>query len=305
MWYSVIPKTDQEMSKAPLHAAIPGISYPKFMHDFGVSPMYTVILDLPMSLNPINLIRGKPIIDFDASVPSRFGIFPRHNPAMIRWFTSEACFIFHTAATWDEYDLRFSDRNEPTAVCILACRYKGAGALRSMGSSITTSLGEDKGSASDGQLYYYRFSSSDNSQNSPTHEFGLSAIPFEMPNISPLCSQTKPRFVYGCSSKESMFGAKTGEPMRIDYLVKIDTHALIMRGLDRNTRRSETVDERQIQDILLSKNMDDPIKVFQPPTGWRAQEPSIGSRDGSGHTPSLGPGPQLVRPFLLPQQDQS
>lgn len=269
------------MSNAPLHASIPGIAYPKFMHDFGVSPTHTVILDLPMSLDPTNLIRGKPIIDFDANVPSRFGIFPRYNPSKIRWFISEPCFIFHTAGTWDEYDRGFSDKPEATAVGMLACRYTGAGALRSMGSSISTNSVENKGLTSDGQLYYYQFSLSDNSRNSPTHAFGLSAIPFEMPNISPLCSQTKPRFVYGCSSTDSMFSAKTGEPMKIDCVVKIDTQALILRGLDRKTRHSETVDDRHILDILLSGNTDDPIKVFQPPTGWRAQEPCFVPRGNS------------------------
>nr|WDW19271.1 putative carotenoid oxygenase [Penicillium meliponae] len=279
VWYSVIPKTDKEQSRAPLHASVPGISSPKFMHDFGVSPTHTVILDLPMSLDPTNLLRGKPIIDFNAHAPSRFGIFPRYNSFLVRWFESDPCFIFHTAATWDEYDSAVSDASEVMGVSMLACRYTGAGALQSMGSRIGPRLEEDKGSPDDGQLYYYQFSLSDNNRSFPIHEFGLSVIPFEMPNISPLCSETAPRFVYGCSSTDKMFGAKTGEPMKIDCLVKIDVQVLIKRGLDRKDKRTGIIDERQIQDILSSGDLEDPIKVFQPPAGWCAQEPCFVPRE--------------------------
>ncbi|KAF3356118.1 hypothetical protein VdG1_00233 [Verticillium dahliae VDG1] len=69
---------------SPINRPIPGISSPKMMHDFGVSLAHTVILDLPLSLDPMNLLRGTPSVSYDSTARSRFGVFPRHNPDLIK-----------------------------------------------------------------------------------------------------------------------------------------------------------------------------------------------------------------------------
>lgn len=54
----------------------------------------------------------------------RFGVFPRHNPELIRWYNLErSCLIFHTANTWTDEDPQKASIF--TAVNLLACRMSG------------------------------------------------------------------------------------------------------------------------------------------------------------------------------------
>jgi carotenoid cleavage dioxygenase-like enzyme len=87
--------------KRIINAAVPGVSSAKMMHDFGVSAHHTVIMDLPLSLDPTNLLGGAPPVSYDPSQPSRFGVFPRHSPQSVKWFETDAACIFHTANSWD------------------------------------------------------------------------------------------------------------------------------------------------------------------------------------------------------------
>jgi carotenoid cleavage dioxygenase-like enzyme len=119
-----------------LNVTVPGVSSPKLMHDFGVSASHTVILDLPLSLDPLNLLRGKPIVCYDPSQPSRFGVFPRRSPEKVVWFEDDPCVIFHTASTWDEYD----DHGEVAAVCMLACRMTSPAVVYSAGNLPTPAV---------------------------------------------------------------------------------------------------------------------------------------------------------------------
>ncbi|KAI7131616.1 carotenoid oxygenase, partial [Hortaea werneckii] len=87
--------------KKMLNRAVSGVYGAKMMHDFGVSRSHTVIMDLPLSLDPMNQLKGLPPVAYDSSKPSRFGVFPRWNPENVTWFETDACCIFHTANTWD------------------------------------------------------------------------------------------------------------------------------------------------------------------------------------------------------------
>lgn len=106
-----------------LNAPVPGIHGAKMMHDFGVSLTQTVIMDLPLSLDPMNQLTGKPPVAYDSSRPSRFGVFPRRQPEQVRWFETDASCIFHTANTWDDVD-KMTGR--PNSVNMLACRLTSA-----------------------------------------------------------------------------------------------------------------------------------------------------------------------------------
>ncbi|OCK76936.1 carotenoid oxygenase [Lepidopterella palustris CBS 459.81] len=132
--YSVIPPVHQSRSKDTriskiLNLPIPGVSGGKMMHDFGVSRNHTVIMDLPLSLDPFNLLKNNPVVSFDPSKPSRFGIFPRHDPSKARWFETSACCIFHTASSWDTEDFEGNTLN----VNLLACRLTSASLIFSAG----------------------------------------------------------------------------------------------------------------------------------------------------------------------------
>lgn len=132
--YSLIPTKEKDQitslarTEPILNAPVPGCSGGKLMHDFGVSRHHSVILDLPLSLTPLNLALNKPAVCYEPEKPSRFGVFPRHRPEQVRWFETDGCCIFHTANTWDEYD-----SNGVSAVNMLACRLTSASLVFSAG----------------------------------------------------------------------------------------------------------------------------------------------------------------------------
>jgi carotenoid cleavage dioxygenase-like enzyme len=121
VYCSVIPPLGSRNLRL-LNIPVPGVSGGKMMHDFGVSLAHTVILDLPLTLSPLNLLAGSPIVAYEPERPSRFGVFPRHVPRDVRWFETHGCCIFHTANTWDEYD------TDGTAIAVnmLVCRLTSA-----------------------------------------------------------------------------------------------------------------------------------------------------------------------------------
>lgn len=132
--YSVLPAAGSSAEKSTsqsklLNILVPKVSGGKMMHDFGVSRDHSIILDLPLSLDPLNLLKCRPVVSFDTSKPSRFGVFPRRDPSAVRWFETAACCIFHTANSWDEKD----SSGRTTAVNMLACRLTSAALVFSAG----------------------------------------------------------------------------------------------------------------------------------------------------------------------------
>ncbi|KAK4943951.1 hypothetical protein LTR66_014554, partial [Elasticomyces elasticus] len=121
---SATTPTSAASTKLPniINKSVPGVTSAKMMHDFGVSGQHTVIMDLPLSLDPINLVKNKPVVAYDGDGRSHFGVFPRRDPQAVRWFETSACCIFHTANTWDEYGAA----GNVTAVNMLACRLTSA-----------------------------------------------------------------------------------------------------------------------------------------------------------------------------------
>lgn len=125
--YTILPQTlHTSMATQPqqklLNAPVPGIGGGKMMHDFGVSLSHTVILDLPLTLDPMNQLKGRPPLTYDTGKPSRFGVFPRWSPNLVTWFETDAACIFHTANTWDDVDVTGQTR----AVNMLVCRLTSA-----------------------------------------------------------------------------------------------------------------------------------------------------------------------------------
>jgi carotenoid cleavage dioxygenase-like enzyme len=248
------------------------------MHDFGVSFTHTIIMDLPLSLDPRNLARNLPAVSYDPSGRSRFGVFPRWDPEDIRWFETNPCCIFHTANTWDEAIINpTTNQSETAAINMLACRLTSASLVFSAGdiaapipkpSSSTTYPVEEEQC----RLYYYRFSLS-GAENTITHQFALTAIPFEFPSLRDDKSMSAARYIYGCSVSDSSFGAALGRAVKIDSLVKVDAEALLQRGNHRPPAPiSGCVDTRSVSEILASTNPNDPIKIFKLPQGFYAQE---------------------------------
>jgi len=245
-----------------LCAPVP-IGSPKMMHDFGASLKHSVILDLPLSLDPLNLTRGKPVVHFDMMAKSRFGVFPRHRPDLVKWFESDACAIFHTANTWSSSE----------AVNLLACRFTSAKLVYAAGGISLPSSEDDVC-----QIYYYRFPLT---STTISHEFALSSIPFEFPSMSHAASMQDAQYIYGCTMRAGSFNAALGGAAKIDCLARIDVRTLVQRGIARGLRKGDAVDPRSVLDILASTDESDPIRIFEMPQGWYAQETTFVAKNGA------------------------
>ena len=288
--YSIVPATHPpavtttplDMPTRLLNAKVPGITSAKMMHDFGVGQRSTVIMDLPLTLDPLNMLKGKPVVSYEPHKQSRFGVFPRHEPENVRWFETKACCIFHTANTWEDTSMdKMTGELKINAVNMLACRLMSASLIFAAGNlpipAPLATMEEEQC-----RLYYYRFDM-DGTANTITHQFALSAINIEFPSTRDDQAMTDCKYVYGCSTSASGFGAALGKATKIDCLAKINAQELIERGKkDPNMRPVfGCADMRSVQDILDSQNPDDPIKIFQLPYGHYAQEPRFVPRANS------------------------
>jgi carotenoid cleavage dioxygenase-like enzyme len=347
--YSIVPaysrKEDTQIPRSVptiLNIPVPGVSGAKMMHDFGVSRTHTVIMDLPLTLNPFNLLKNTPVVAYDSTKPSRFGVFPRINPSAIQWFETSACCIFHTANTWDETE----SSGHTSGVNMLACRLTSASLVFSAGNiaapqptkatvenfkkampffekydydEVYTDDGtelcrprplysdcafdqasdlessslectpllqaqhqthrmappneeEEEEEEEQCRLYYYHFNLS---TNTITHQYALSSIPFEFPTLNPCKEMSTARYIYGCSTSSSSFGAALGRAVKIDVVAKIDALALIERSkMDRPKSIHGCVDTRSVATVISDNESDehDPVRVFKMPEGWYAQE---------------------------------
>jgi carotenoid cleavage dioxygenase-like enzyme len=224
------------------------------MHDFGVSCDHTVIMDPPLSLDPSNLAKNLPVVYYDPSARSRFGVFPRHHPERVRWFETDSCCIFHTANTWNDKAVnKFTAAKETVAVNMLACRLTSASLVYSAGDVAAptpiraTVLQEEEQC----RLYYYKFSLDTLGLHDVIqHQFALSAVPFEFPSICEDKSMAKAKYVCGCSISSGSFGAALGRAVKIDCLVKIDVETLIDLGKKDETLQSVSgcVDIRSVDE---------------------------------------------------------
>lgn len=273
-----VPSTPLNVPTRLLNAPIPGISSAKMMHDFGVSFDHTVILDLPLSLDPLNLAQNKPVVAYDPSGRSRFGVFPRHSPEQIRWFETTACCIFHTANTWDDQvHVKDTGAMKTLAVNMLACRLTSASLVFSAGDvaapqPIRSTVEQEEEQC---RLYYYQFSLEESRpHNIILHQFALSAVSFEFPSTRDDKLMSAARYIYGCSVSNGNFGAALGRAIKIDCLVKINAEVLIARGkIDPTVDPvSGCVDMRTPDEVLSSMDPNDPIQVFKLPDGCYAQE---------------------------------
>ena len=247
------------------------------MHDFGVTKTHTVIMDLPLILDPFNLAKNKPVVAYDPTGCSRFGIFPRRHPEDVRWFETTACCIFHTANTWSTSTIGGSACLDTELINMLACRLTSASLVYSAGDLAAPQPIHDLSDTEEEEqcrLYYYQFEISQNTKvNNILHQWALSVIPFEFPSLRDSVSMSAAKYIYGCSVSGTTFGAALGRAAKINALVKMDAETLIAEG-KRNPPTSirGSVDTRNVDEILSSDDPTDPIKIFRLPEGWYAQE---------------------------------
>ena len=292
--YSIVKSTynraSEKESRYPTHLLnrpVPGISSAKMMHDFGVSKSHTIIMDLPLSLDPLNLAKNKPVVAYDPTSRSRFGVFPRYRPEDVRWFETNPCCIFHTANSWDTISRDESSRADIESVNMLCCRLTSATLVFSAGNlpvpqpvfNVPAAQQEEEQC----RLYYYQFVlSSNKNENTILYQWALASIPFEFPTLRDSVCMSAAKYIYGCSVRGTTFGAALGRAVKINSLVKMDVETLIARGKkDPPTSIIGCVDQRDIDTIATSSDPNDPIKVFMMPEGWYTQEPRFVPRANS------------------------
>ena len=278
--HSCEEKRKNQRQTTILNEAVPGIASAKMMHDFGVTRTHTIIMDLPLSLDPLNLARNKPPVAYDPTGRSRFGIFPRYQPDRVQWFETKPCCIFHTANSWDTSATELDPLPLGTQIVnLVCCRLTSASLIFSAGDLAapqpTHNIPIEQQEEEQCRLYYYQFGLNfTHSSNHITHQWALSAIPFEFPSLPAAASMSASKYIYGCSVSGTSFGTALGRAVKITSLVKIDVETLIERG-KRNPPQQVRgcVDTRNMSEILASSDLNDPISVFSLPDGWYAQEP--------------------------------
>ncbi|KAM0326219.1 hypothetical protein ACHAQA_006816 [Verticillium albo-atrum] len=282
--YSIVQPRNTKLSKANntpsiFNRPVPGITSPKMMHDFGVSAAHTVILDLPLSLDPSNLLRGIPSLAYDSIGRSCFGVFPRHQPEHIRWFETNPCIVFHAANCWDT---PAGPKTSDPVVHLLVCRLISASMVFSAGNlpaPAVRPVPPEYAEEEQCRLYYYAFPLRRDHQPGSssariTHQWALSAISFEFPTVAPGYAMRKARYVYGCTTGAEAYAAPLGKAAKIDYLAKMDVGTLISRGEESPPREIKgCVDARTVREVMATDDPRDPIRLFEMPRGWFAQEP--------------------------------
>ncbi|KAF9770768.1 hypothetical protein IL306_011638 [Fusarium sp. DS 682] len=319
--YSVLPKSSAKVfGNRLVNQPVLGVSGARMMHDFGASRTHTVIMDLPLSLDPLNTMKGKEVVAYDPTKPSRFGVFPRHDSSSVRWFHTVPCCIFHTANTWDSQSIEGNNSVNLLACRMTsstlvytagnirppakpktsklralasqnekgdnACRYKKAPMLESPGGKSLSldyfSATEESDDYDQCRLYYYEFDMSTITQNNITNQWALSAVPFEFPSVRPDREMQEARYIYGCSTSTSCFGVALGRADKVDLLVKMNAKTLIERGKKMNiTPVIGCVDRRSVSEIVSNPKDEDPIQVFRLPPKHYAQEPRFVPRASS------------------------
>ena len=256
------------------------------MHDFAATRSHTILLNLPLTLSPHNLLSTSPVplVHFDRSLPSEFVIFPRllrssQTPQEpFRCIDPQPSLIFHTANAWDE--VHWADIE---AINMLGCRFRSAKLIYAAGAVDVPKIEQVMGQDDVVQLHYYRFvpprgylsGQSDESVGTISHSFPLSAVPFEFPTLPSELGMSDCRFVYGCTMKTGSFDERLGGAAKVDCLVKLDVHELVEKGRQRGGVLDSTpVDSRSTSQILtdLEEGIKGPIEIFALPDGWFAQE---------------------------------
>lgn len=253
------------------------------MHDFGCSRKYAILLNLPLTLTPMNLLawRPKPMIHFDRTLPSEFILVPRDGVSPpVRFIDSEPSMIFHTANSWDDVDPLTGEET----VEMVACRFRSAKLVYAAGAMPVPAEEYRAGIDDVVRLHYYRFLFSNDIEEpyQISHCFPLSEIPAEFPTTHPYRLMSKARYVYVCSMKEGGFDERLGGAAKVDCLVKADVLRLSQKGRERGRGKGSAVDKRTVMEIVKQqealpdgeapKGDDAAMQVFALPDGWYAQE---------------------------------
>lgn len=79
---------------------VPGARLP---HDMAITEHYSILMDLPVFFGAKAASESRWAVEFHRELPARFAVIPRHGTAAeVRWFETEACYIYHSVNAWEE-----------------------------------------------------------------------------------------------------------------------------------------------------------------------------------------------------------
>ena len=84
--------------------------YSSMVHDFMVTKTHALFPILPLTGDLQRVMRGGPAYAWEPEKGSHVGVMRRDGDVSdIRWFTTEACYVFHPMNAWEEGDKIFAD----------------------------------------------------------------------------------------------------------------------------------------------------------------------------------------------------
>lgn len=104
-------KIDPSGIKLSSEVPIFSISKPLILHDFGLTKQSIIFQDNQLRVDPMEIIRGRSPVVFDANKMPRIGILPRHavDEADLAWINIPGFNMMHVINAWDGED---SSKNE-------------------------------------------------------------------------------------------------------------------------------------------------------------------------------------------------
>ena len=173
---------------------------PRLPHDMAITANHSILMDLPLVADPVAAKQGRHKIMFDSSMPSRFGVIPRHGAGSeVRWFEADPCYVYHSVNAWEEGDEIVLDLCRVTKP---APRGDAVGPLAKMLSYLRL----------DAHLYRYRF----NLRTGATSESYLDDDNTEFPTMDARKLGTPTRYAYNMRISDEA-------TLLFDGIVKYDT----------------------------------------------------------------------------------
>jgi carotenoid cleavage dioxygenase-like enzyme len=84
--------------------------YTSMVHDFMVTENHVLLPILPLSMSLERAMSGRPPVAWEPEKGAYVGVMRRDGEvSSIRWFNTEACYVFHPLNAWEEGDKLFAD----------------------------------------------------------------------------------------------------------------------------------------------------------------------------------------------------
>lgn len=184
------------------------VKEPAYIHSFGMTEHYVVLVEFPLVVNPLKLlVSGKPFIENYEWKPEHgatFHVVDKASGEIVSTATSEAFFAFHHVNAWEE----------DGAVVVDICAYDDPHVVDALYLDKVTEGFGPADQAVDARLRRYRVPLAGGTVTSEQ----VSDVPLELPRINFKPHNGRPyRYAYGTSRSD---GGRF-----IDQLAKVDVHS--------------------------------------------------------------------------------